>query len=165
LGHFLRRIEPADDGTWQADESLDASLAGIWKFGLFEADDPRVVATMRAIENTLRVQTDVGGMARYVDDRYHQVSQDVEHVPGNPWFICTLWMSEYRSLTAHAKADLTSALDLLTWASDRALPSGILAEQVNPYDGSPLSVSPLTWSHAEFVTAVHLYLDAWRRVT
>jgi len=165
LGRFLRRIEPADDGTWQADESLDASLAGIWKFGLFEADDPRVVATMQAIEDTLRVQTDVGGMARYVDDRYHQVSQDVEHVPGNPWFISTLWLSEYRSITAHAKTDLTSALDLLTWASDRALPSGILAEQVNPYDGSPLSVSPLTWSHAEFVTAVHLYLDAWRRVS
>ncbi len=164
LGRFLRRIEPADGGTWQPDEALDASLAGLWKFGMFEADDQRVVGTMQALKKALWVQTDVGGMARYAGDTYHQVSQDLAHVPGNPWFICTLWLSEWQSLTANSEADLASALDLLTWASDRALPSGVLAEQVNPYDDTPLSVSPLTWSHAEFVTAVHHYLDARRRI-
>ena len=30
----------------------------------------------------------------------------------------------------------------------------MLAEQVHPYTGEPLSVSPLTWSHAAFVSAV-----------
>ena len=32
-----------------------------------------------------------------------------------------------------------------------ALPSGVLAEQVHPVTGKPISVSPLTWSHATFV--------------
>ena len=47
---------------------------------------------------------------------------------------------------------------------DHALPSGVLAEQVNPYTNEPLSVSPLTWSHAAFVTAVLEYLEARRRL-
>jgi hypothetical protein len=40
----------------------------------------------------------------------------------------------------------------------RALPSGVLAEQVHPYTGQPISVSPLTWSHATFVAVVADYL-------
>ena len=39
-----------------------------------------------------------------------------------------------------------------------ALPSGVMAEQVHPLSGEPLSVSPLTWSHATFVAAVNDYL-------
>ena len=119
---------------------------------------------MQAIQTELWVQTDIGGVARYPGDAYHQVSQDAQHVPGNPWFICTLWLSEWRSLVAKTETELIKALDLLTWAAQRALPSGVLAEQVHPYDGSPLSVSPLTWSHAEFVAAVHTYLDARQRI-
>jgi hypothetical protein len=42
---------------------------------------------------------------------------------------------------------------------DHALPSGVLAEQVDPYSDAPRSVSPLTWSHASFVTTVVEYLD------
>jgi glucoamylase len=38
------------------------------------------------------------------------------------------------------------------------LPSGVLAEQVNPFTGEPVSVSPLTWSHAAFVITVQKYL-------
>ncbi|MEK6978409.1 MAG: glycoside hydrolase family 15 protein, partial [Candidatus Hydrothermarchaeota archaeon] len=51
------------------------------------------------------------------------------------------------------------AMDLLEWTADHALESGILAEQVNPYTGEPLSVSPLTWSHSTFVVTVLEYLE------
>ena len=34
----------------------------------------------------------------------------------------------------------------------------MLAEQVHPYTKQPLSVSPLTWSHATFVATVLDYL-------
>jgi hypothetical protein len=54
--------------------------------------------------------------------------------------------------------DLKGAEDILKWVAARALPSGILAEQVNPYTGEPLSVSPLTWSHAGVVLAVNEYM-------
>jgi hypothetical protein len=47
----------------------------------------------------------------------------------------------------------------MEWAAKRALPSGVLPEQIDPRTGEPLSVSPLTWSHAEFVITVQGYLD------
>jgi glucoamylase len=50
-------------------------------------------------------------------------------------------------------------LKLLEWAARRALPSGTMAEQLHPYTGEPLSVSPLTWSHAEYVRTVQEYID------
>ncbi len=60
---------------------------------------------------------------------------------------------------------LQPAIDLLSWAAERALPSGVLAEQVHPYTGEPLSVSPLTWSHATYVTAVLELLDRRSEMT
>jgi glucoamylase len=54
--------------------------------------------------------------------------------------------------------------ELLSWACEHALPSGVLAVQVNPDTGVPLSVSPLTWSHAEYITAVHAYVGARHRL-
>ena len=35
---------------------------------------------------------------------------------------------------------------------------GVLAEQLHPYNGDPMSVSPLTWSHATVVMTVREYL-------
>jgi glucoamylase len=159
----LRGLEWTDAEP-KEDPTPDASVAGVWKFGMLAADDERVTSTMQALKDALWVKTEVGGCARYVDDHYHQVSQDVANVPGNPWFICTLWLSEWRSAVAGSAEDLKAAAELLTWTARRALPSGVLAEQVHPYDDAPLSVSPLTWSHAEFVTAVHAYLDAAARL-
>ncbi|HEY3346363.1 MAG TPA: glycoside hydrolase family 15 protein, partial [Nitrospirota bacterium] len=57
------------------------------------------------------------------------------------------------------KEELAPALGIMEWVAERALTSGVLAEQVNPYTDEPLSVSPLTWSHANFIIAVHEYLD------
>jgi len=46
-----------------------------------------------------------------------------------------------------------------------ALPSGVLAEQLNPFDASPISVSPLVWSHAEFVLTVSEYIDKYQQLS
>ncbi len=54
---------------------------------------------------------------------------------GNPWFICTLWLADYRIAVAKQKEDLKGALEILEWTCKRALASGVLAEQVNPHDG------------------------------
>jgi GH15 family glucan-1,4-alpha-glucosidase len=35
---------------------------------------------------------------------------------------------------------------------------------VDPYTDAPLSVSPLTWSHAEYVAAVRWYVGKHRRL-
>ncbi|MDD5669837.1 MAG: hypothetical protein PHE58_07420, partial [Candidatus Omnitrophica bacterium] len=51
------------------------------------------------------------------------------------------------------------ALPVIEWACDHALPSGVLAEQIDPHTNEPLSVSPLTWSHATYVAVIQEYLN------
>jgi GH15 family glucan-1,4-alpha-glucosidase len=152
LQRFCRMIHRNAHGHWQVDATCDSSLWGLFAFGLYRADDPRVVATMATLEDRLWVPTPVGGMARYEGDPYHRVS---EGLPGNPWFICTLWLADYFLATTRADENLARALQLVSWVAGKALPSGVLAEQLNPITGEPLSVSPLTWSHATFITTVH----------
>jgi GH15 family glucan-1,4-alpha-glucosidase len=153
-GRFVRTVAVLPDGLIVKDATVDISLAGIFLFGLLPADDPRVIATMNAIEQRLTVKTAVGGIARYENDYYFQVTQDTANVPGNPWFISTLWLAEWYVATARSLDDLERPRALLEWCRTKALRSGVLAEQVHPYTGAPLSVSPLTWSHAAFVSAV-----------
>ncbi len=161
---FSCMIDRQDDGNWRADPRVDASLIGLWYFGMYPADEPRVVATMEAVRDRLWVKTNVGGVARYENDRYHQVSQDIENVPGNPWFICTLWLAQWYIAIAKTMADLEPALKILIWTAEHALPSGVMAEQVHPYTNEPLSVSPLTWSHATLVLTVHEYLQRQKAI-
>ncbi|HXE55272.1 MAG TPA: glycoside hydrolase family 15 protein [Tepidisphaeraceae bacterium] len=180
LNRFVRRLVPRDipkppdngsyvetaplggytsDELFEVDETIDASLFGIYKFHLFEADDPRVVSTMRAVEQKLWVKTRVGGVARYENDYYHRISEDTAAVPGNPWFICTLWLADYFITIAKNTAELKNALPIFEWTASHALESGVLAEQVNPYTNEPISVSPLTWSHATVVSTAIKYLE------
>jgi len=160
LGRFARTVTPRGGGEVDVDPTLDASLYGLWYFGMYPPDDPRIVGTMEEVRRRLWVKTDVGGLARYENDYYHQVTdKDIGSVPGNPWFVCTLWLAQWHIALAKNAEELNPALDLLRWTAARALPSGVLAEQVHPYTNEPLSVSPLTWSHAAFVSAFLEYAD------
>ena len=156
---FVRMLAVDQDHKLTPDPTMDAAIFGLLQFGMFSADDPEIVTTLDIVFDRLWCKTPVGGVARYENDYYHQVSHDIANVPGNPWFICTLWRARYVIAKAKTSAQLEEALPLLHWVAERALPSGVLAEQVNPYNDQPLSVSPLTWSHAEFVTAFLAYLD------
>lgn len=158
LERFLRALQFHGDEYYEADTTVDASLFGAFYFGAFDATDEMVQNTMRAVEKHLWVKTETGGVARFERDGYMNVSEDFESVPGNGWFICTLWLADYRIAVAERKEDLRGAIEIIEWAAKRALPSGVLAEQVNPLDGSPVSVSPLTWSHSTFVATVMNYL-------
>src|SRR5437667_12839974 len=70
-----------------------------------------------------------------------------------------MWLARYQLQRAKTLEDLAPGLKLLEWAAQRALRSGTMAEQLHPYTGEPLSVSPLTWSHAAYVRVVREYLD------
>ena len=48
------------------------------------------------------------------------------------------------------------------WITEHATETGILAEQLNLFDGSPLSVSPLTWTHATFVVTFMIFVEKAR---
>lgn len=162
-GHFLRMITVDEQGNIQKDKTVDSSVCGVFQFGMLAADDEHVVRTMEVVEQTLWAHTEVGGMARYENDYYYQVTHDLSQAQGNPWFICTLWLAQYRIAVAKTIDDLHKALPLLEWARAHALPSGVMAEQVNPFTSEPLSVSPLTWSHAELVATVRWYIGKYYR--
>lgn len=164
LGCFVRMLTREAGGGWSLDRTVDSALVGLWKFGMFEPDHPKIRSTMEVMRDLLWVQTEVGGMARYQDDYYHQVSRDVERIPGNPWFICTLWLAEWLIAVAKSPGEMDEALALIRWAAEHAHPSGVMAEQVHPLTGEPLSVSPLTWSHATYVETVQAYRRALRRI-
>ncbi len=148
------------------DDGIDCSLCGIFMFGLLSPHDPRMVATMAAIREKLWVKTPVGGLARYENDTYHRVHDGSDkNVPGNPWFIGTLWLAEWHVAKAKTADELRQAQPIFEWVASHALASGVLAEQVHPYTNAPLSVSPLTWSHATMVSAVVAYLRKLERMT
>lgn len=157
-GRFARGLV-RQDGEWVKDMTPESSVYGIFEFGVLPADDIRVVRTMSSLREQLTVRTDVGGLARYKNDYYFQRSPDIERIPGNPWIICTLWMAEWEIECARTPADLARPRRTLEWVAGHALESGVLPEQLDPFDGSPLSVAPLTWSHATFVLAVVKYLN------
>jgi GH15 family glucan-1,4-alpha-glucosidase len=158
LNRFIRRLYLRPDGTTARDLTIDSSVYGLWYFGMFRAEDPQIVSTMEAVRNRLWCKTDVGGIARYENDWYYQVSQDIGNVPGNPWFICTMWYAQWVVRRAQSTDELQPAREILEWVAGAALPSGVLAEQLDPYSKAPLSVSPLTWSHATVVSLVHEYV-------
>jgi len=158
LNRFVRRIYRRPDGTTARDLTIDSSVYGLWYFGMLPADDPQIVSTMKAVYDRLWCKTEVGGIARYENDWYYQVSQDIANVPGNPWFICTMWYGQWLVSRAASVDDLRPAHDILEWVAGAALPSGVLAEQLDPYTKAPLSVSPLTWSQATLVSLVHEYV-------
>ncbi len=154
LNRFCRMIYRDGQGEMKVDESCDASLWGLFAFGLYLADDPKVVSTFQTLRERLWERTGVGGMARYESDLYQRPQGQAN---SNPWFICTLWLAHYLTERASDEKDLERTFETMKWVSDHALPSGVLAEQINAVTGEPVSVSPLTWSHATFVaTTQHI---------
>ena len=152
---FARGIVfPEDGGDPVMDRVVDASVCGSYLFGLLPPDDSRVEETVGRVREKLGCATEIGGLARYENDAYYRSATDT---PGNPWFVTTLWYAQYVIAKARTVAELASAMEILEWTAAHALPSGVLAEQLDPHTGKPLSVSPLTWSHAAFVTTVCEY--------
>jgi len=160
-GRFARMIRMEDGEVAEVDSTVDSSLFGLFAFGAYGPEDERVVSTMKQVHEKLRLRTPSGGIARYEDDGYYRVS---DKTTGNPWFISTLWLAWHHIASARGMEGLDKALDILEWTASRAMPSGVLSEQIDPFTGGPLSVSPLTWSHATFVTVVHKYLERFLEI-
>lgn len=156
-GRYARGIL-FENGVQIRDATVDSSLLGLVIFGGYDPLDPRIVQTVQAVEQRLWVQAGSGGLARYENDGYQRALVR-EGIPGNPWIVCTLWLAQVRIAAARSPKELERAVPLLAWAAERALPSGVLPEQVHPLSGEFLSVSPLTWSHGTLVAAMLDYAE------
>ncbi|MCG9969193.1 glycoside hydrolase family 15 protein [Pelotomaculum terephthalicicum JT] len=122
------------------DERLDAALLGLaFPFGVLDAKDEKMQATVRAIEERLW-NRDVGGLRRYEGDSYRG---------GNPWLVTTFWLAIYYCM----RGDRHRAKTLYRWCLEQANRHLLLPEQADKNRGGPAWVMPLNWSHAMLVLA------------
>lgn len=147
-GQFLRGVS-YEGKEMVKDPTIESSLYSTFAFCGLPAGDGRVVRTMEKVRNELSLRTPVGGVARYRGDYYHFSGDGF--VPGNPWFVCTAWVGRWIVAKAKSRKELEEARGFIDWMIDHSLETGVMPEQLHPATGEPLSVSPLTWSHAEFV--------------
>ncbi|HEV2403479.1 MAG TPA: glycoside hydrolase family 15 protein [Candidatus Saccharimonadales bacterium] len=137
-----------DDGSLQFDDTLDlSSFYGPMMFLLQDIGAEFVDQTFKAVEDTLLDKTPTGGSPRYEHDHYFE--SNPPHL-GNIWPVATLWVAQY--YIRHGKLD--QAKHYIDWVLQHTAPSGMLPEQINPEDGSLLSVTPLVWSHAELLNTI-----------
>jgi GH15 family glucan-1,4-alpha-glucosidase len=156
-GIFVKMLNVTDDGTLVYDRTLDmSSIYGIFAFGVLDIEDPRLLRSIKQVEDRILVKTAVGGVARYEGDIYFR---DTTGVPGNPWIITTMWLAQYYIARAKNEADFSPVHQWLAWAVKYAGASGVFSEQLHPYSGEQLSATPLTWSHSEYIMTIIKYLD------
>lgn len=139
----------AIDGQIQKDQRIDSSAVfGVFIFGLYNYDANEIKDSVNSMKNALKMpQADVLGLARYQNDQYYRVSNDIT---GNPWFITSLWLAQY-----YLESDKhDEALEIIHWTKSHMMNTGVLPEQLNPYDNKYISVAPLTWSQAEYTNTL-----------
>ena len=164
-GRFVKKIDRKDGQTIARDLTPDISACVVWKLGILDVHDSRVVSTMEQLGEMLQVKTGIGGLSRYTNDYYHSTVEPSEEIPGNPWVLTTLWHTQWRMRKAQTLEELEQTKQVLDWCTERATSTGMLPEQCNPLTGEHLSVSPLTWSHATYVETVLLYLQREKELT
>lgn len=144
-GYFRKGLLLQDDGNLTYDDTLDISnLYGPYMYARLPLHDERMKSTLAHVEEKLLNTSPIGGVIRYPGDGYFLSKGQYG---GNPWIVCTLWLAQY----FHTADRIDDAKQLLKWALDRSLPSGIMSEQFDPETGFSLGVAPLVWSHAEFI--------------
>ncbi len=154
-GYFYKLID-IKNGAILHDNTVDiSSFYGLFKFEVLGVEDSKLTSFLKIIKDKLMCQTKLSGVSRFENDQYYRASKDI---PGNPWFITTLWFAQYQISISKSKEELQKAKEWLSWVFKNALPSGVLSEQVDPFTGAQLSASPLSWSHAEFVITVLEYI-------
>lgn len=154
---IFRKLYIRKNGNFEYDNTVDISSAyGVFRFGVLLPDDPMLRKAFAITEERLFCSRYSGGIARYEGDNYYRTGHDI---PGNPWFICTLWLVQYYIALAKEEKDLDRVRQWFEWVTSLALPSGVLSEQLDPYTKQQISAAPLTWSHSEYVLSVMAYLQ------
>lgn len=149
-GNTLRQGLLFNEGEgFHFDNTIDtSSLYGVLNFDLPFADKEVLENTLVRVEKMLNT-TLSGGMPRFENDSYFLARPEYT---GNPWIITTLWYAQIQL----GKNNIEKARQHIDWVKSKALYSGVLPEQVDPATGEVLSVTPLVWSHAEFINTVLL---------
>lgn len=145
---FYKAVWVARDGEVRPDSTIDmSSIFGAFMYGLFPTDSEQTKQAFATAEQVFAFTKDNPGIPRYENDNYRRVSDSAKP---NYWFVTTLWAAQYYLEVGNTE----TALAMLGWVRDHAWPTGILCEQIDPETGKEMSVSPLCWSQAEYVSTL-----------
>ncbi len=139
------------------------------RFGLRAADDPRIVATVKAIDALLRVELPPGpAWYRYNGDGYgeHDDGSPFDSTgSGRPWPLLTGERAHYELAAGRPAVAEQLMAAFAAFAND----GGLLPEQVWDADDIPArelfrgrpagSAMPLVWAHAEYVKLLRSLAD------
>ncbi len=140
-------VDPARGVFTQAfgSTALDAAALQIPTVGFLPADDPRVLATIEAIDRELGVD---GHIYRYRTD------DGLEGEEG-AFVFCTLWMVSALARSGQVERARERFEMVLSQANDL----GLLAEEIDPRSGEQLGNFPQAFSHVGVISAA-LAIDA-----
>jgi GH15 family glucan-1,4-alpha-glucosidase len=156
---MFAKMYTKENGGLRYDDTVDiSSIYGVLAFGVLDIKDELITTSMKTILSTLRVNHATDGFSRYYRDRYYQVVDGL----GNPWYITTLWYAQYLIEKASTLDELREAKYWFSWVEKQTKEGGVMSEQLNPLTGEHLSAGPLTWSHAEFINTVLMYIKRYR---
>ncbi len=137
-------------GIWadgNKDSKIDSSsFYGAFMFSLFEFKGEKLQTAFKTLENRFKSSGNIG-IPRFENDIYYRFSDNYE---ANIWPITTLWCAEFYI----ALGEISKAEEIIEWVLERQTSTGILPEQIDPRDLKHLSVAPLTWSQAEYVSTL-----------
>jgi glucoamylase len=131
------------------------------RFGLRAADDPRIVNTVRVVDEVLRVETSTGeAWHRYNGDGYGEHADGSAYDGtgiGRAWPLLAGERGHYELAAGH----VDEAKHLLDVMRRQSSPGGLIPEQIwdaadipsrELFNGHPSgSAMPLVWAHAEYV--------------
>ncbi|MBV9581785.1 MAG: glycoside hydrolase family 15 protein [Chloroflexi bacterium] len=117
--------------------SLDASLLALPLRRVVPFDDPRMVATTRAVAE--RLSAGGGLLYRYL----HTDSPDGIAGDEGAFLLCSFWLVD--NLAQQGRLD--EAAELYASLCARASPTGLLPEQINPSSGEFMGNFPQAFSH------------------
>lgn len=145
---FYKAVAVSRDGTVTPDETIDmSSIFGAFMYGLFPIDNDKTKRAFETAKQTFGFSKEHPGIPRYENDTYRRVSDTAQP---NWWFVTSLWAAQYYLETGE-NDEATAVLD---WVRNNAWPTGILCEQIDPATGKEISVSPLNWSQAEYISTL-----------
>jgi len=127
-------------------DRLDASVLLMAIMGLVPADDERMLSTIRAIDRELGV----GGLVR----RWTGTSDDE-----GAFVICSFWLADCLARAG----DVQRAREVFERVVSHANDVGLLAEEIDPRDGSLLGNFPQAFSHVGLITAAWSIQQATER--
>ena len=148
--YFLRGLSNQSNN-YSQNITLDiSSLFGIAMYGPADKNSTAIFATKEAVDKFLQNPGITKGVVRYPNDTYMMTEDKT-----NPWYVCTMWLGRVNALLG----DIDKAHEALDWAVDKLDKSQMMSEQLDPSTGENRGVTPLVWSHAEYLSLLlDLYL-------